>query len=267
MTASLSPAEVSVYRRDGFLFPVRVMSELEASRARDRLEGVEKEFGPQHYRGKVHLVLPFVRALVGKPEVLDAVESLIGPDILLWDCTFIVKEPSAAARVSWHQDLTYWALEPARTVVSIWIAFSASTPECGCVKMIPGTHHRGQLAHAERFSDGNILSRGQEIGEGIDPSAAIDVVLQPGEMSLHHGYVVHGSQPNLSADRRIGLNAQYISAETHPLSEVRSSALRLRGERRNRFFDDEFDPSGVYAPVDCKRRDEVLTARDEIIYS
>jgi len=242
------------------------MDESEAALSRGRLEDVEEEFGPQHYRGKVHLVLPFVRALVGRPDVLDAVESLIGPDILLWDCTFIVKEPKAAARVAWHQDLTYWALEPARTVVSIWIAFSASTREGGCVRMIPGTHRQGALAHAERFSDGNILSRGQEIGEGIDPSAAVDVVLRPGEMSLHHGYLVHGSQPNRSADRRIGLNAQYISATTRPLSDVRNSALHLRGERRNRYFDEEFDPSGIYDPADCKRRDEILSARDEIIF-
>ncbi|MDE0212424.1 MAG: phytanoyl-CoA dioxygenase family protein [Boseongicola sp.] len=267
MTASLSPDEISAYRRDGFLFPVRVMDASEAREARDRLEDVEKRFGPQHYRGKVHLVLPFVRALVGKPEVLGAVESLIGPDILLWDCTFIVKEPGAATRVAWHQDLTYWALEPAPTVVSIWIAFSASTVESGCVKMLPGTHRHGQLAHAERFSDGNILSRGQEIGEGIDPSAAVDVVLQPGEMSLHHGHVAHASQPNRSKDRRIGLNAQYISANTRPTSDVSGYALSLRGKKRNLFFDEEFDPSGVYATADCKRRDEILAARNEIIYA
>ena len=266
MTASLTPPEMAAYRRNGFLFPVLVMDEAEASQARDHLEGVEKRFGPQHYRGKVHLVLPFVRALVGKPEVLDAVESVIGPDILLWDCTFIVKEPGAATRVAWHQDLTYWALEPAPTVVSIWIAFSASTVESGCVKMLPGTHRQGQLTHAQRFSDGNILSRGQEIGEGIDPSAAVDVVLQPGEMSLHHGYIVHASQPNRSADRRIGLNAQFISAATRPTSDVSGSALRLRGQDRNPCFDGEFDPSGVYDPADCKRRDEILAKRDEIIF-
>ena len=267
MTASLSPNEITAYRRDGFLFPVRVMDASEAREARDRLEDVEKRFGPQHYQGKVHLVLPFVRALVGKPEVLDAVESLIGPDILLWDCTFIVKEPGAATRVAWHQDLTYWALEPPPTVVSIWIAFSASTVESGCVKMLPCTHRHGQLAHAERFSDGNILSRGQEIGEGIDPSAAVDVVLQPGEMSLHHGHVAHASQPNRSKDRRIGLNAQYISSDTRPTSDVSGYALSLRGKKRNLFFDEEFDPSGVYATADCKRRDEILAARDEIIYA
>jgi len=153
-----------------------------------------------------------VAELVRHAAIVDAVESLVGPDILLWDSSFIVKESGDGKRVSWHQDLTYWGLEPTEGVVSIWLALAPATVESGAMKMIPGSHRGPIRRHRDTFAADNILTRGQEIAEEIDASRAVDVVLSPGEMSLHHGRVFHGSQPNRSADRRIGFNAQYIAA-------------------------------------------------------
>src|SRR5262249_9754258 len=129
----------------------------------------------------------------------------IGPDILLWDSAFIIKEPQDHKFVSWHQDLTYWGLEPG-DVVSIWLALSPATPESGCMRMIPGSHLKGGVAHRMTVAEHNILSRGQTISEPIDEARSVDIVLQPGEMSLHRGWVFHASHPNRSNERRIGLN-------------------------------------------------------------
>src|SRR5262249_21385994 len=131
MAASLSDAAISRYQGDGVLFPVSVMADSEAVALRRRMEDCECRYGRLPYAPKPHLVLPFVADLVRHPAILDAVESLIGPDILLWDSSFIVKEPGDGKRVSWHQDLTYWGLEPTEGVVSIWLALAPATVESG----------------------------------------------------------------------------------------------------------------------------------------
>ena len=175
-----------------------------ALRIRHRLHG------RLHYVSKAHLLLDFAYRLATHSSVLDTVSSIIGPDILLWDSTFIIKEPGDGRKVSWHQDLTYWGLDP-DDVVSVWLALSQATIESGCMVMIPGSHKGPIAAHHDSRASDNILSRGQTIAEPIDESRARHVVLAPGELSLHHGRVWHSSSPNRSEDRRIAFNAQYLA--------------------------------------------------------
>lgn len=266
MGGSLSVEGQSRYDRDGVLFPVRVMPEAEALRSRTKMQEVEARHGRLHYAPKPHLVLPFVAGLVRHPAILDAVESIIGPDILLWDSAFIVKEPGGGKRVSWHQDLTYWGIAPDDGVVSIWLALAPATVESGCMKMIPGSHLGPSLPHRDTFAADNILTRGQEI-DGIDEARAVDVVLQPGEMSLHHGRVVHGSQPNRSADRRIGFNAQYIAPHVRQTVGAWDSATLVRGRDPHGHFAAEPRPTLEYEASAVAFQEEMARRRKAYIYA
>jgi len=267
MAGSLPNAAISGYEQDGVLFPVRVMAEADAGELRRRMEDCERRRGRLHYAPKPHLVLPFVAEMARHAAILDAVESLIGPDILLWDSSFIVKEPEDGKRVSWHQDLTYWGLEPAEGVVSIWLALAPATVESGAMKMIPGSHLGPIRRHRDTFAADNILTRGQEIAEDIDESAAVDIVLRPGEMSLHHGRVFHGSQPNRSSDRRIGFNAQYVAARVSQVVGRWDSATLVRGQDRFGHFAPEPRPAAEYDPACVQFQEEMAKRRKEYIYA
>jgi ectoine hydroxylase-related dioxygenase (phytanoyl-CoA dioxygenase family) len=138
--------------------------------------------------------------------IVDAVSDLIGPDILLYGSVLFFKEPRSAGFVSWHQDGTYMGIEP-HTFVTPWLALTPSNTQLGCVKVIPGSHKGGILKHHDTFGKDNILTRGQAI-EDIDESAAVDLVLRPGQISLHHARTVHGSMPNRGDQRRLGVALQ-----------------------------------------------------------
>ncbi len=170
-------------------------------------------------------------------DILDAVSDVIGPDILCWTTNFFIKEPSSAGFVSWHQDSTYWGLDP-DDVVTAWVAFTDAVPENGYMQFIPGTHKVDQLPHLDTFHRDNLLSRGQEIAVDVDTSKAVGIALQAGEMSLHHIKLVHGSEPNQSNDRRIGLAIRYIPTYVRQ-TKVRDAAMLVHGTDKYGHFDNE----------------------------
>lgn len=225
------------YRRDGFVAPVRVVDAESAREHRGRLEWAEAQIGPLHYKDKVHAVLRSPWELATTPALLDAVEACIGPDILLYNASYIVKEPGAAAKVNWHQDLTYWGLSDDDAQVSAWIALAPATPESGCMRMVPGSHLTGRVEHVtpERRGDDDVLDLGQYIDD-VDEAAAVHVPLEPGEASLHHGWTVHASSPNDSADRRIGLNIQYLAPHCRQVMHDDDTAILVRGRDDHRHF-------------------------------
>jgi non-heme Fe2+,alpha-ketoglutarate-dependent halogenase len=260
MSGNLTPRQIETYRADGFLFPVRVSESWHASRWRDELEELERSHGKLHYLPKSHLVLPLADRLARDPAVLDAVESLLCPDILLWDSTFIIKEPGDGKKVSWHQDLTYWGLDP-QDVVSVWLALSPASVQSGCMRMISGTHAGPLVAHQENLAADNILSRGQTIAGTVKEEVAVDIVLAPGEMSLHHGRVWHGSNPNVSVDRRIGFNAQYLAPWVRQVVGDWDSALLVRGHDRYGHFEMESPPTGAFVPQEVSRQQSIAARR------
>ena len=235
--------EARRYRRDGYLSPMRIVDEAEAASHRRRLEQAEAEFGPLHYQAKVHTILRSPLELVTHPRVLDIVEALIGPNILLWSSTYIIKEPQTEGHVSWHQDLTYWGLS-GDDQVSMWLALSPATQANGCMRLAPGTHLGGRRHHRNIESDSNILYQGQTVDD-VDESATVFCPLQPGEASFHHGWTLHASPPNRSDARRIGLNAQYIATHMRQTKHERDTAMLARGV-------DSFGHFGVDIPA---RRD------------
>ena len=237
----LSKTQVADYRRDGFLSPVTIMSGERALGYRRQLEAAEAKFGPLHYVTKPHLLLLMADELAHSSLLLDAVEDIIGPDILLWDSTFIIKEARDDKYVSWHQDLTYWGIEP-DDVVSIWLALSPATVASGCMRMMPASQQGGRVEHVTTFSAANLLSRGQTIAAELDEARAVDTPLQPGQMSMHHGWTFHASHPNRTDDRRIGFNMNLVAPNVRQTRVAGDSAMLLRGTDRYRHFTGEPRP-------------------------
>jgi hypothetical protein len=264
---SLSPDAVAQYHRDGFLFPIRALSPAEAAAYRARLEAVERERGGPlggELRHKGHLLFTWLNELIRHPRILDAVEAILGPNLLCWSSSFFIKEARDPAFVSWHQDSTYWGLsEP--DVLTAWVAFSDSSIESGAMRMVPGSHTE-QVAHRDTFAPDNLLSRGQEIAVAVDETRAVDVVLRPGEMSLHHVRMFHGSPPNRSADRRIGYAIRYIPTRVRQVGGPGDSATLVRGVDEYRHFDPEEAPAADLDPAARAHHAAIMKRQGELLY-
>jgi chlorinating enzyme len=265
----LSPETVETYKRDGILFPIRVMDEAMAAEMRAKVEALAEAEGGKLSRAtnqKPHLLLPWLADLVRHPAVLDPVEDILGPDILCWASGFFWKQPKDPAYISWHQDSTYWGLSHA-DIVTAWIAFSPSTSESGCMQVVPGTHHREQVAHKDTFAENNLLSRGQEIAVEVDPKDVVDVVLRPGEMSLHHVRLFHGSEPNRSTEPRIGFAVRYIPTYIRQTAGQRDSATLVRGKDAFGHFDLEPRPETDFDPACVAFHRAMLENAEKILYA
>ena len=223
------------YRRDGFISGIPILTPQDAATHRQHLEKAESVFGRSlHYINKVHTALKSPLELATHPKLLDLVSSLIGPNVLVYNVTFIIKEPMAPTFVSWHQDLTYWGLEGGNQV-SAWLALSPADEQSGCMEMIPGSHKWGEQAQVTGNDPNNVLLQSQTIKE-VYESEAIACALAPGQVSLHHGWTVHCSRPNRSNDRRIGLNIQYITPDMRQEKVDFDSALLVRGDDPYQFY-------------------------------
>lgn len=218
MSNALRLEQAQRYERDGFLFPLRALAAPEVSAARDALAEFESYpgYGRAYERFRqLHLFFRWAYELAVHPAVLDAVESVLGQNILVHSSTVFYKRGGDRSYVSWHQDGYYWDINLPR-VASAWIALSESDPANGCMRVIPGSHTRGCLPHAQTAVAGNnMLISGLEVAAaaGVDDERAVDVALEPGQMSLHHVYAVHGSRPNLSDRERVGYAVRYIAPE------------------------------------------------------
>lgn len=268
MGKALSAAAIGQYQRDGYYSPVPVMSAADARRLRDQLERAERDLGgPLRgvYRIKPHLLFAWLADLVRHPAILDAVEDVLGPDVLCWNTSFFTKEARSPGYVSWHQDATYWGLsEP--DVVTAWVAFTESTERNGNMRVVPGTHTAAVLPHTDTFHPDNLLSRGQEITVEVDEAKAADIVLQPGEMSLHHVLIVHGSGANPSDDRRIGFAIRYIPTRVRQLAGPRDSATLVRGDDAYGHFELEPRPQADLEPAMLALHADVSDRQAKILY-
>lgn len=232
------------YERDGYYFPLRAMSSDDAKRYVAALEAHEIAHGgplQSNMRHQVHVLFTWANELVRHAKILDAVEEVIGPNILCWVTNFFIKEPKDGNFVTWHQDATYWGLEPHDKIITAWLAFTDAPVESGAMMFMPGSHRDGQIAHHDTFHEKNLLSRGQEIAIEVDESKATDVVLKAGEFSLHHVLMAHGSHPNTTDNRRIGLAIRYIPTTVRQ-TKIRDAAMLVRGVDEYGHFDLMPDP-------------------------
>jgi ectoine hydroxylase-related dioxygenase (phytanoyl-CoA dioxygenase family) len=264
---SFSAAALARYARDGYVCPVPVLSADEARQYRLRLERAERDLGgPLRgvYRIKPHLLFTWLADLVRHPAILDAVEDVLGPDLLCWNTSFFTKEARSPGFVSWHQDATYWGLsEP--DVLTAWVAFTDSTPANGNMRVIPGSH-RTPVRHVDTFHPDNLLSRGQEIAVEVDENQAADIVLRAGEMSLHHVLIVHGSGANPSADRRIGFAIRYIPTRIRQTGGPRDSATLVRGTDAFGHFELEPRPDADLDAAMLALHAEISDRQAKILY-
>jgi ectoine hydroxylase-related dioxygenase (phytanoyl-CoA dioxygenase family) len=211
------------------------------------------------------MVFPWADKLIRHQAVLDAVEAIIGRNILVWNTAVLLKKPNTRDFVSWHQDAYYWGNDPDH-VVGAWIALADSTPDNGCVRVIPGSHNWGILAHADTFGEDNMLSRGQQIAKTFDESLATDMALEAGEMSLHHTRTVHSSFPNRSHSPRIGFVVTFMSPSTVMLGP-RTGATLVRGTDTEGHFDLEATrPVLDLDPVGLKAHDAAMRSFSQAIY-
>ena len=249
MLRLLTVEQVEQYQQSGYISPIRVISVEQATELRARLERFEDKSGrPLHgvQRHKSHLLFSWLNDLIREHRILDAVEDLYGGDLFCWTTNFFIKEANDLAFVSWHQDSTYWGLSRPESVTA-WIALSSSTAESGAMQVIPGTHLRDQLPHTDRPSKDNLLIRGQEVEVDVDPRQAVTLELQPGEMSLHHVRLIHGSPPNNSPARRIGFAIRYLPTSVYQL-HGKDSATLVRGRDAVGRFEHEPRPTSDLEP-------------------
>ncbi|MBO43931.1 MAG: phytanoyl-CoA dioxygenase [Rhodospirillaceae bacterium] len=240
----MTEADIAAYKRNGYHFPIRVMSPSDASENLAKLEAFERMHGgsiPGKLKIKSHLLLTWVYTMVSHPTVLDAVEDVLGPDILCWNSSFFIKNANDPAHVTWHQDSTYWGLSKP-DVCSAWIALTPANEQNGVMKIIPGSHEFGQLDHEDTFAGDNLLARGQRLVDPPNEEAAVSLNLDPGEISLHHIMSVHGSKPNETDQRRIGFAIRYAAPHVRLMGNIRDSALLVRGKDRYGHFDVEYGP-------------------------
>ena len=238
--------DFTAYAEAGYCWPCRAFSSREAAVHRRKFEAYWDEnigrFDGSLPRERVpltidtHLAMRWVYELATHPTVLDAVVKVLGPDVLVWNTHWFPKFPGDGSYVSWHQDATYWGLHPPN-VTTAWIALTPSTMGNGCLRVIPGSHRGELLPQRETYAPANMLSRGQEIAVQVDEDRAADLVLLPGEFSLHHIGIVHGSGPNAGDEPRIGLAVRYISPDVVQHGAEPDLVLLARGRDRFGHFE------------------------------
>lgn len=264
MSSTLSPEQVARYEREGFCFPVPVLTPAEAATFRAAFESLEARLGgrPAHAQlVQPHLCYRWAYDLALHPRVLDVVEAVVGPNILVHSSSIFPKYPGRAERIYWHQDAYYWGLDRPR-LTTAWIALSDSTVENGCMRAVPGTHLRGVAPHQQTSREGdNRLTL--EVSAAVDEARAVDVVLRETEMSLHHPYLVHGSNANRSDGKRLGFAVRYVAPEVRQRLPHHAVVL-ARGRDDFRHFAPLAPPpaddleAGIAAQAELARRAEKL---------
>ena len=245
-SSSVSSIDVSPqFEQRGYVCPLTVMSPDAARGYHAQFEQAERDFGSQSEFAKMlrrypNLVLPFIDEITRLPAITDVVAEILGPDLLVLDAPFFIKDAQSKSFVSWHQDLHYWGLESDEEVTA-WVALTPATHESGCMRFVPESH-RQRVEHEDTYAQDNLLTRGQAVAVEVDESQAIDAELQSGQMSIHHGRVFHASHPNTSDSRRVGLALRYITPQARQQRVDHDFATLVRGEDRFGHFELEPEP-------------------------
>ena len=263
---NVDPSLTARYLRDGAVFPIRVLTGEEAADRLHRIEEMEQKRAgrlPPVLNFKPHLLVPWLWDLVTDPQVVAPVAGVLGPDVLCWASSFFDKRPGEPSEVPWHQDATYWGLS-APHALTAWIAFTPSMRTNGGLQVLYGSHTR-QHEHGPSASENNLLAGGEEIRVDVDEDQAVHVDLAPGEMSLHHLLLIHGSKPNTSGTRRLGFAIRYIAGDLTQIGSMRGSATLVSG-RDHGTFDLEQAPASEFAPEAVRRHSQSLRSWMSIVY-
>ncbi len=264
---ALSTTQKDDYWQNGFLFPLQIFTPVEAAGFRATLERIERDWLDadlplplnSYKRVNAQCVMPLAARLAQDPRVLDVVEGILGPNLMIWSAEFFIKEPRTKHIVGMHQDLTYWGLGETSDQVTAWIALSPATVTSGCMDFVAGSHKNPILPHKDTFSDTNLLSRGQEIAVDVAEADKTHIELSPGQMSLHHGLTIHGSGPNTSDDRRIGFAIRYLNPDARQLVADKDYAMMARGVDASGNFIHYMPPTSNFSPAALALYEQIRT--------
>ena len=234
----LTTEQLDHYKNKGYISPVNALSSIEAKEIRDEIEKIEKNW-PKAIEGinrnYVHLISPVFNKVCLNKNILDAVESIIGKNILICGTTLFIKNPKEKGFVSFHQDAKYIGLEP-HNWVTVWVAITDANENNGCMRMLSGSHKENLRHHEQKFDENNLLTRGQTI-KNVSLDKTDPVILKAGQMSLHHPKIVHGSGLNYSDDRRIGFVIQsYIGSNVDQVLG-KMYVQKARGEDKYKYHE------------------------------
>jgi chlorinating enzyme len=267
MGKNLTDLQVSQFQETGFLPAFPVLSADHALHLRANLESFEAENDgvlTGSLRFKNHLLFKWLSDLIRSPKILDAVEDIIGHNIMVWSTDWWIKEANSPQFVSWHQDSQYWGLDTAK-LVTVWVALSPSTIESGCMRVLPGSHLGPDLAHEETYHNDNMLTRGQSIDD-INEDKAVNLVVDTGQAVLFAFRIAHASYPNKTDDRRVGLAIRYIPPDTQQQYSDQDSAALVRGVDNHQHFELEPEPRYDFDPVAVAFHKESEEIRRQILY-
>ena len=265
---SLTSDQINDYNNNGYLAPINVLTKNEASEVRAEIEKIEKLW-PNELdglgRNYVHMISPVFDKVCHSSKILDAVESIIGKNILVGGTTLFIKNPDKKGFVSFHQDAKYIGLEP-HNWVTAWIAITDSNEENGCMRMLTGSHKNNLTHHAQKFDEGNLLTRGQTV-ENVPIEKTTPVILHAGQMSLHHPTIIHGSGLNNSNDRRIGFVVQsYIGSDVEQvLGKI--YVQQARGDDKFKYHQHTKRPTKLMQKIDIEVRQKANNELSKIFYS
>lgn len=268
VTGTLTDEQQDAFWRDGYLFPTAVLSQTDAQAAREHFLALMDDPGldlpkptNDYARSCFHAVSTEAARLAAHPEILDAVESLLGPDLLVWSVELIIKPPHSDKMLTMHQDLNYWGFEHADGEVTAWLALGDVTVENGAMQFVRGSHRLGAVAHHDTYGENNLLSRGQEIAVEFDPADEVAVELGPGEISLHHGLTFHGSGPNTTDHPRVALAIRYVTPEMGKEGGATDYAMLVRGADRHNKLVKIAPPSEDFGPAELAMHTELEAAQ------
>ena len=269
----LSTDQCAQYWRDGFLFPLPALSPDLAHAARSELEEIERTWRTAdlphplntYKRVNAHVVMPMAARIACDRGILDVIEGVLGPDILIYSTEFFIKEPNTTQIVSMHQDLTYWGLGAIDGLVTAWIALSPATPASGCMDFVAASHKNAILEHEDSFDPNNLLSRGQEVKVRVSDADKTAIEIHPGQMSLHHGLTIHGSGPNTTDDRRIACVVRYVRPDMAQEVGGQDYAMHARGVDRFGNFIHVPVPDTPFAPEALALYDDIRKQQAQVM--
>ena len=242
MAGSLTKEQVKHFRENGFAYAFDAISKEEAASYIERLDSYDKILGEEAQKQlkiKAHVAAPWLTELSRNKKILDAVESVIGPDILLYGASMFSKMGPDKRFVSWHQDAAYYGLDP-QEEVTCWLGLTDADESNGCMRVIPGSHRGADAEHEETYDPQNLLGRGQTI-RGVDESKAVFMPVKAGQFSMHHERTWHASSANPSTRRRVGIAFFYMPAHTKSIVGRRTATL-VRGKDKYGHWDAEPTP-------------------------
>ena len=267
MGKALTDKEIAAYRANGFHAPLRVMSEDQALDYRRKLERFEAERpdGVKKLDLKGNLLLPWMDEITRTPRMLDALEDILGPNLLCWNASVRNKKAKSPTYAGWHQDTRYITIRPTGTIA--FLALSPTNTDSGTVSVIPGSHKGEILPHADTHDKDSILTRGQYITAEFDKSNIAPLQLRPGECGFFDHNIIHSSGPNHTDDRRLVMLMGYFATHSKPMDDRRVSAFVVRGTDTHRHFDPDRAPVEEFGPAEvAAHREAVEVQAKKILY-